>query len=91
MHASAAQPGALTPHACPSCAAHPPLAVLMMGLLGQDGCWRGSTFLPAYSYLPACSAALLVKPCIDAFSSSGPEVGALIFTFVTFVFSVAFR
>lgn len=36
------------------------------------------------------SAALLVKPCIDAFSSSGPEVGALIFTFVTFVFSVAF-
>jgi palmitoyltransferase len=77
--------------ACMPPALHPPLVVLVMGQLGRDGCWRGVTLLPAYLHLPACSAALLVKPCIDAFSSSGPKVGALIFTFVTFVFSVAFR
>ncbi|EFN57662.1 hypothetical protein CHLNCDRAFT_142811 [Chlorella variabilis] len=36
------------------------------------------------------SAALLIKPCMDAFGTSSPTVGGLILTFITFVFSVAF-
>lgn len=38
-----------------------------------------------------CSAALLVRPCIDMFSSPHPTVGGLILTFLTFVFALAFR
>lgn len=38
-----------------------------------------------------CSAALLVRPCIDIFSGPGePEVGQLILTFMALVFSAAF-
>ena len=37
-----------------------------------------------------CSTALLVKPCLRLFASREPEVGALILTFLAFVFSLAF-
>lgn len=37
-----------------------------------------------------CSAALLVRPCIDLFKEMSPDVTALIFTFLAFVFATAF-
>ncbi len=37
-----------------------------------------------------CSAALLVRPCIDLFKQATPEVTTLIFTFLAFVFATAF-
>ena len=39
---------------------------------------------------PPCSAALLVRPCIDLFKEVAPEVTTLIFTFLAFVFATAF-
>lgn len=39
---------------------------------------------------PPCSAALLVRPCIDLFKEAAPEVTTLIFTFLAFVFATAF-
>lgn len=45
----------------------------------------------AYAMLGCmASAALLVRPCIDMFSSLHPTVGGLILTFLTFVFALAF-
>lgn len=52
-------------------------------------CASAFDFCPFAS--PRRSAALLVRPCLDAFRSPGPSVGGLVFTFVCFVFSVAFR
>ena len=38
-----------------------------------------------------CSAALLVRPCIEVFGERYPSLGRLILTFMALVFSVAFR